>query len=479
MSSGRRPRQAGARPCSGALALRRDRQIEPLRQRPRCRPSPRSRPSQPWPSAASHASFLPPVLTFCAAAVVAVPLFRRLGLSAVLGYLAAGVVIGPSGLALIGTRTRSRERRRARRRAAALHRRARTASCRGSGRCARTFSALGLAQMALCAAASSAAPAGRVRPLGSAARSSRHRARPVGDRDRAADARGARRPADALRPARLRGPAVPGLSIVPILAVAAAARRRPARDRRSRPARPCWRSAARLLAHRASSCWSAATGSTRSSASSPRAAPREVMTACRAARGARRRAADGGGRAVDGDGRLPRRRAARRIEFPPPARGRHRAVPRHAARPVLHERRHVDRRWRSCASNWLLLLARGAGAWSPSRSRVIAVLFRALRLALARRRCAAARCCRRRANSPSCCCRSAAALGLLPPPQAQLVTALAALTMLLGPVVAKAARRRPRAHARDGSRSPIPSRLRGGARQPRAGRSASAASARS
>jgi monovalent cation:proton antiporter-2 (CPA2) family protein len=52
-------------------------------------------------SAASHASFLPPVLTFCGAAVVAVPLFRRLGLSAVLGYLAAGVAIGPSGFALI------------------------------------------------------------------------------------------------------------------------------------------------------------------------------------------------------------------------------------------------------------------------------------------------------------------------------------------------------------------------------------------
>ena len=43
-------------------------------------------------------SFLPPVLIFCAAAVIAVPLFRRLGLGAVLGYLAAGIVIGPSGL---------------------------------------------------------------------------------------------------------------------------------------------------------------------------------------------------------------------------------------------------------------------------------------------------------------------------------------------------------------------------------------------
>lgn len=44
----------------------------------------------------AHASFLPPILSFCAGAVVAVPLFRRFGLSAVLGYLAAGVVIGPS-----------------------------------------------------------------------------------------------------------------------------------------------------------------------------------------------------------------------------------------------------------------------------------------------------------------------------------------------------------------------------------------------
>ena len=38
---------------------------------------------------------------FLAAAVVAVPLFKRLGLGAVLGYLAAGVTIGPSGLGFI------------------------------------------------------------------------------------------------------------------------------------------------------------------------------------------------------------------------------------------------------------------------------------------------------------------------------------------------------------------------------------------
>ena len=52
-------------------------------------------------SAASHTSFLAPVLVFCAAAVIAVPLFRRLGQSGVLGYLAAGVAIGPFGLSLI------------------------------------------------------------------------------------------------------------------------------------------------------------------------------------------------------------------------------------------------------------------------------------------------------------------------------------------------------------------------------------------
>ncbi|MBM6592680.1 monovalent cation:proton antiporter-2 (CPA2) family protein [Microvirga pudoricolor] len=53
-------------------------------------------------AAASHVSFLPPILTFCGAAVVAVPLFRFMGLSAVLGYLAAGVIIGPSVLSLVG-----------------------------------------------------------------------------------------------------------------------------------------------------------------------------------------------------------------------------------------------------------------------------------------------------------------------------------------------------------------------------------------
>ena len=39
---------------------------------------------------------------FLAAAVLAVPLFKRLGLGSVLGYLVAGAVIGPSGVGLVG-----------------------------------------------------------------------------------------------------------------------------------------------------------------------------------------------------------------------------------------------------------------------------------------------------------------------------------------------------------------------------------------
>jgi len=42
------------------------------------------------------------VLVFLAATVVAVPLFQRLGLGTVLGYLAAGIAIGPWGLRLAG-----------------------------------------------------------------------------------------------------------------------------------------------------------------------------------------------------------------------------------------------------------------------------------------------------------------------------------------------------------------------------------------
>jgi monovalent cation:proton antiporter-2 (CPA2) family protein len=46
-------------------------------------------------------NFLGQALIYLAAGVIAVPLFKRLGLGSVLGYLAAGMAIGPWGLALI------------------------------------------------------------------------------------------------------------------------------------------------------------------------------------------------------------------------------------------------------------------------------------------------------------------------------------------------------------------------------------------
>jgi glutathione-regulated potassium-efflux system protein KefB len=47
-------------------------------------------------------NFLGQALVYLAAGVIAVPLFKKLGLGSVLGYLAAGMAIGPWGLRLIG-----------------------------------------------------------------------------------------------------------------------------------------------------------------------------------------------------------------------------------------------------------------------------------------------------------------------------------------------------------------------------------------
>ena len=48
-----------------------------------------------------NGGYLGIILVFLVAAVIAVPLFRRLGLGAILGYLVAGVAIGPDGLKLV------------------------------------------------------------------------------------------------------------------------------------------------------------------------------------------------------------------------------------------------------------------------------------------------------------------------------------------------------------------------------------------
>ncbi len=48
-----------------------------------------------------HGGGLELALVFLLAAVAAVPVFRRLGLGAVLGYLAAGAALGPDGLGVV------------------------------------------------------------------------------------------------------------------------------------------------------------------------------------------------------------------------------------------------------------------------------------------------------------------------------------------------------------------------------------------
>ncbi|HUH76232.1 MAG TPA: monovalent cation:proton antiporter-2 (CPA2) family protein, partial [Devosia sp.] len=50
---------------------------------------------------AGHGVDLFPIVALLGAAVIAVPLFKRVGLGSVLGYLAAGLWLGPSGIGLI------------------------------------------------------------------------------------------------------------------------------------------------------------------------------------------------------------------------------------------------------------------------------------------------------------------------------------------------------------------------------------------
>ena len=50
-------------------------------------------------AAEASGSELVQVVALLTAGVVAVPIFRRMGLGSILGYLAAGLVIGPFGLA--------------------------------------------------------------------------------------------------------------------------------------------------------------------------------------------------------------------------------------------------------------------------------------------------------------------------------------------------------------------------------------------
>ena len=95
--------------------------------------------------------------------------------------------------------------------------------------------------------------------------------------------------------------------------------------------------------------------------------------------------------------------------------------------------------------------------------------------ASAARRCGQARCSPARANSPSCCCRSAHRSESSAPAQGSLLSAIAAVTLLIGPPFAKLTERLLRRLPARESRRPTISTARGA----RCWSSASAGSARS
>ena len=282
----------------------------------------------------SHGNDLVRVVALLAAGVVAVPVFRRLGLGSVLGYLAAGLAIGPFGLRLFTDPQ------------AILHvaelgvvlflfviglemQPSRLWKLRGE------IFGLGAAQVAGCGLLLDAGVlAAGLRAGGRVLR--RDGLRALLHRDRGADPGGARRRGDAARPAHRFHPAAGG----PRHRAAARPGGVPRARRRRRRA---------LAGDRPRPGLARGAGGRRQVSAQPAVPrPRRCESARsddrrRVAGGAGRGPADAARRPVDGDGRVPRRRAAVRIHLPPPAGGRRRTVPRHPARAVLHRRGHVAR----------------------------------------------------------------------------------------------------------------------------------------
>ena len=285
--------------------------------------------------AAEGTTELVKVVALLGAGVVAVPLFRRIGLGSVLGYLAGGLLIGPYGFGLFSDPQ------------AILHvaelgvvmflfiiglemQPSRLWSLR------RQIFGLGAAQVAVCGALLTLVGiAGGLRPpvafiaaMGFVLSSTAVIIQVLDERGRH---RHAARPEDGVHP--------------------------PARGSRHRAAA----GARGLLCARhvgASSAWVSmaigaaslaclvAAGAVAAQPAVPHPGGRPGARGDdgrRPAGGARRRPADATRRPLHGAGGLPGGRAAGRVDVPPPARSRYRAVPRHPARAVLSQRGHVAR----------------------------------------------------------------------------------------------------------------------------------------
>ena len=84
-------------------------------------------------AAEASGSDLIQVVALLAAGVVAVPIFKRIGLGSILGYLAAGLVIGPFGLRIFSESGSHPARRRTRRGDVPVHHRAGNAAVAAVG----------------------------------------------------------------------------------------------------------------------------------------------------------------------------------------------------------------------------------------------------------------------------------------------------------------------------------------------------------
>ena len=276
------------------------------------------------------------VVALLGAAVVAVPIFRRAGLGSVLGYLAAGLVIGPFGFGLFTDSTVDPSHRRAWRGDAAVRDRPRNGAVAAVGVEARDLRSRRCPGGCLRSAVDRHRHRLRFREARRVRR--RHGLRADVDGRRAADPRRAGRDLDAGRAAGGFDPAARRSGHR-----AAACRRRRARCLRER-----WRDVP--LAAAGDWCGSGGGAGCRrilaAQSAVPSARQREGARGHDgggAAGGAGRCADDAARRAVDGHGRVPGRRAALGIELPPSARDRHRALPRAPSRPLLPWRRHVAR----------------------------------------------------------------------------------------------------------------------------------------
>ena len=275
-------------------------------------------------------AFLEQVAIFLAAAVVVVPLARRAGMGSVLGYMLAGLIVGPWALDLVDDEQEILHFAELGVVPAAVRHRPRTAAAASMGhapggvragrrairadRCSTRRSRLG---------------------VGTAARGRRGcRTRPVAvvNRLRIAGALRAQRTHDPPRPPVVLDPAVPGPRGDPHPGPSAPSGARVHKRRRG----------SSLARYRQGGRPDRADGARWPLPPAPRAAARGAVWHARGvhrdglAHGRGRGPADGPGRPLDGPWRVPGRRAARRFRVPARTRSRYRALQGAASRPVLH-----------------------------------------------------------------------------------------------------------------------------------------------